>query len=122
MTKIHQVVIVQVSFQNHSDDCLPKKHAVLKLGEKLNPRKRRVDTNIHEVEHNLKRTKKPLRASPPTNRPSPSMDKIQKIEDSDKKRIESLKRKRREYQEQQLIIKSGLGGVVSLLLTICSIN
>lgn len=78
-----------------------------------------MDTNIHEAEENkLKKTEKPLRASPPANRPKLPRDAIQKIEDSDKKRIESLKRKRQEYLEQQLIIKSGLGGVVSLLLTI----
>lgn len=98
-----------------------KKDGVLKLGDnkKLNPHKRRAETKAHEaLEHKVKKNKKLLRASPPDDRPRPPKNRMQKIEDSDRKRLESLKRKRLEYMEQQLIIKSGLGGVVSLLLSI----
>lgn len=105
-----------MSLQNQIDECHLKKHAVLKLGEKLNPRKRRVDININETfEHKVKKTNKPLKVSPPANNPQPPRNRIQKVDDSDRKRIESLKRKRQEYLEKQLIIKSGLGGVVSLV-------
>lgn len=78
-----------------------------------------MDTNTSEAfKQKVKKTKKPLRASPPVNRHQLPRDRIQRIEDSDKKRLESLKRKRLDYMEQQLIIKSGLGGIVSLLLTV----
>ncbi|XP_026321007.1 probable RNA-binding protein CG14230 isoform X2 [Hyposmocoma kahamanoa] len=89
-----------------------KKHGTLKLGEKLNPRKRRADTKAYEaLEYKVKKNKKLLRSSPPDKKPELPMHRIQRIEDSDKKRLESLKRKRLEYMEQQLIIKSGLGGI-----------
>lgn len=95
-----------------------KKEPVLKLSEKLNPRKRRVDTNTHVALE--QKQKKPIRASPPGDRPKPPKDK--KIEDSNNKRLESLRKKRLDYREQKLIIKSGLGGVVSnfdLTLAVC---
>lgn len=107
------------SFQKQIDEHLLRRHAVLKQGENLNPHKRKVDTNTRELfKQKVTKTKKPLRASPPVNKRQLPRNRIQRIEDSDKKRLESLKRKRLDYMEQQLIIKSGLGSIVSLLLTV----
>ncbi|XP_063830598.1 probable RNA-binding protein CG14230 isoform X2 [Ostrinia nubilalis] len=100
---------------------LPKKNPVIKLGDKLNPRKRKLDHTSSENNKALKVLKpyekkknqlhEDLQNGDNTNKDSNIDENDKKKKDSDKKRMESLKKKRQEFKQKQMIIKTGLIGV-----------
>lgn len=113
--------------QNDAPKNLPKKNPVIKLSESLNPRKRKFD-NVEADD--LRNTKKPFnvkeRVKPNDyNFGFPAGDagyskNLTTVTETDKKkyeaerkRMESMKKKRQEFKEKQMIIKTGLTGVVS---------
>ncbi|KAL0820570.1 hypothetical protein ABMA28_006417 [Loxostege sticticalis] len=124
--------------KNGQIEDLPKKNPVLKLGDKLNPRKRKLDNTPNEDNTTLKVIKpfekksyvhadvqqgdrKPFekkshihadfQQGKRTDKDNNTGEEDKKKKDSDKKRLESLKKKRQEFKEKQMIIKTGLIGV-----------
>ncbi|RVE43761.1 hypothetical protein evm_011610 [Chilo suppressalis] len=105
--------------KNAPQQDLPKKNPVLKLSEKLNPRKRKFDTSNNfsnqkkpHKQHGFENSSQDLHndnEQPVEEIVVPEMDK--KKQESDKKRMESMKRKRQEFLERQKIIKTGLIGI-----------
>lgn len=111
----------------------PKNHPVLKLDEKLNPRKRQLsnsdkshDVNNHKIKHY---EAVPAKVKPQNDTPAkPLRDKSPKklVQNaagpenhkklaSDKKRLESMKMKREEFKQKKMIISTGLSGIVSIM-------
>lgn len=100
----------------------------MKLGDKLNPRKRKLDNQPTEQNKSIK-VIKPYEKKTHAKSDFQHGDRIEKQEDngqendkkktdSDKKRMESLKKKRQEFRQKQMIIKSGLVDVVSIFSNI----
>ncbi|XP_047996834.1 probable RNA-binding protein CG14230 [Leguminivora glycinivorella] len=102
--------------KNHKE--LSKKHPVIKLGEGLNPRKRKIENNQNGIqpnrnfkehqtdEHNII-THKPHGDGPFNKQPAVPAEDKKKLESS-KKRMESMMKKRQEFKSKQKIIKTGL--------------
>lgn len=109
-------------FQNDNKEP-SKKNPIIKLGDKLNPKKRKVDTvqNGVQTERNLKIRKiferKPKLDIPPNDGIAQQKNLLaadKKKQEADKKRMESMQMKRQEFKNKQQIIKTGLIGIVSL--------
>ncbi|XP_049876907.1 probable RNA-binding protein CG14230 [Pectinophora gossypiella] len=102
--------------QNTRDDKIEinERKAEIKLCGKLNPRKRKVSltdsfyTKLEEATRKPEKLKPNKLDLPPTEGHEKTNNK--KL-DSDKKRLESLRKKRQEFKEKQMIIKTGLTGV-----------
>ncbi|KAL4701996.1 hypothetical protein ACJJTC_010924 [Scirpophaga incertulas] len=97
-------------------DSLPKVNPVLKLCEKLNPRKRQInDGNWNNNKLKVQNTESYAnRNQSIQNNVSTEVtypEKSKKKQDSDKKRMESLLKKRQEFKQKQQIIKTGLIGI-----------
>lgn len=105
--------------QNHTE-ILPTKNPTLKLGDKLNPRKRKVDNHNHFndiKEHKIDKSrvqKNDLPTADSIKQETQISEVLKKKQDADKKRMESIRKKRQEFKEKKLIIKTGLVGVVSI--------
>ncbi|KAG6456786.1 hypothetical protein O3G_MSEX009939 [Manduca sexta] len=98
---------------------LPKKNPIIKLSDKLNPRKRKSDVIQSETNHGSK-FNKPLHKQKYVKSEFDNSTEVgqeilsegdKKKKDSDKKRLESMKKKRQEFKEKQMIIKTGLTSV-----------
>ncbi|KAI5643002.1 RNA recognition motif domain-containing protein [Phthorimaea operculella] len=104
----------------------PDINPVINLGEKLNPRKRKVDNNDIAPKKELKnkghKKSESFIANTDTKTENVvkksfsvgSKDKFKadhKKEDADKKRMDSIRKKRQEFKEKQTIIKTGLLGI-----------
>ncbi|KAJ0174076.1 hypothetical protein K1T71_010222 [Dendrolimus kikuchii] len=101
----------------------PKEQPIIKLGENLNPRKRKLLTDEYDDEkpekratkiYERKKFKEPyLQNGDVSDKPVNKVvtEKDNKKQDSEKKRLESMKRKRQEFRAKQMIIKTGLTGV-----------
>ncbi|XP_026763099.2 probable RNA-binding protein CG14230 [Galleria mellonella] len=102
---------------------LPKTNPVIKLGEKLNPRKRKNDAKscLSDTTHKPVTLGKSFKKSANDNlvdfmpvsgvKNFNAPDKDKKKQDADKKRMESIKQKRQEFKYKQMVIKTGLGGI-----------
>ncbi|CAG9795792.1 unnamed protein product [Diatraea saccharalis] len=94
----------------------PKKNVVLKLSDKLNPRKRKLDTQYdssNKVNKPFEEYKNKINTFHNINtKKEEEVSKVdKKKQEADKKRMESIKRKTREFKEKQKIIKTGLVGI-----------
>ncbi|XP_013187784.2 probable RNA-binding protein CG14230 [Amyelois transitella] len=101
---------------NH--EFLPEKTPILKLSNKLNPRKRVnddkaiIDTNQLPLKKPFVFEKSQYSELPAVSAGDPvDQEKDKKKQDSDKKRMESMKKKRQEFKQKQMIIKTGLIGI-----------
>ncbi|XP_061720360.1 nucleolar protein 8 [Cydia pomonella] len=98
-----------------------KKHPVIKLGEGLNPRKRKIENNQNGIqpagnfkEHRIDEHKVNIHKPPGdgafNKHQAVSAEDKKKLESS-KKRMESMIKKRQEFKSKQQIIKTGLIGI-----------
>ncbi|XP_053615004.1 probable RNA-binding protein CG14230 [Plodia interpunctella] len=103
--------------KNNVNEVVSKKNPILKLSEKLNPRKRVNDDKVI-VKHNVIPSKnfkafdaKKTESSLPGVSDYYLKGNDKNKQDSDKKRMESMKKKCQEFKQKQMIIKSGLVGI-----------
>ncbi|XP_059060755.1 probable RNA-binding protein CG14230 isoform X2 [Achroia grisella] len=102
---------------------LPKTIPVLNLGEKLNPRKRKNDTNSYtsgvtcnksglKVNNSFdKHVNSKLVDCIPDNALNNVSEKDKRKQDADRKRMESIKQKRQDFKLKQMIVKTDLGDI-----------
>lgn len=108
---------------------MPKKHPVIKLSDKLNPRKRKIEHG-HSNEATLKNNRHIAGKTHSEgtsdhhnagdtvdgkHTPALEAEADKRKYEAEKKRLESMKKKRQEFKEKQMIIKTGLTGVVSMI-------
>lgn len=133
-----QLAQVKESGKGVQEEHLPKKNPILKLSDKLNPRKRKIEVNhinegnrirrhskddplanetsLNDHKHKIKRNLKDSKhndAGDATDGKNLSIvtEADKKKHEAEKKRLESMKKKRQEFKEKQMIIKTGLTGV-----------
>ncbi|XP_026729488.1 probable RNA-binding protein CG14230 [Trichoplusia ni] len=106
-----------------SQENLPKKQPIIKLSEKLNPRKRKIE--LGHTNEAFSKTRKQKEGKIHTeatsynagdtvdgkHAPVVETEADKKKHEAEKKRLESMKKKRQEFKEKQMIIKTGLTGV-----------
>uniref|UniRef100_A0A2A4JLV8 RRM domain-containing protein n=1 Tax=Heliothis virescens TaxID=7102 RepID=A0A2A4JLV8_HELVI len=133
--------LAQVKESGKGKEDLPKKNPILKLSDKLNPRKRKIEQNhaietnkqrkhikdhvvpnestINDHKHKTKRNRKDSKhndnfhAGDAVDGRNLSLvtEADKKKHEAEKKRQESMIKKRQEFKEKQMIIKTGLTGV-----------
>lgn len=111
-----------------------KKQPIIKLDEKLNPRKRQLTNSdrVHDMEethHKLKHhdissvwtksqqyefSPEPLNDKSPKNNENVTSPENKKKLASDMKRLESMKRMREEFKQKKMIINTGLSDIVTI--------
>lgn len=91
---------------------------MLNLGDRLNPKKRKIDHVEGQEKNNVTRkrqTKEVINLNSHGSGDDP-MDTTTTLQnkkvEAERKRMESMKKKRQEFKEKKMIIKTGLTGVV----------